>query len=171
MKPAVSNATPLIYLAGIGRLDLLRVIFGKVLIPEEVKREVVDEGKRLGRPDAWVIEKALEDGWIEVHAAKAIHLPVALHPGEQAAVSLAKQKGVKVVLMDEPSARLAASLSGLEPRGTLYVLLQSLRQNELDLDGFLEVLCRLIEKGYRLREEVYLEVVRRARGIAERKGP
>jgi len=171
MKPAVANATPLIYLARVGRLDLLRAIFGKVLIPEEVRREVVDEGKRLGKPDASVVEKALEEKWIEVLSAEAIHLPVTLHPGERAVVSLAKQRGIKIVLMDEPSARLAARLSDLEPRGTLYVLLEALRRNQLDLDGFLDVLRRLVEQGYRLREEVYLEVVRRAREIAEGKDP
>ena len=84
MEPAVCNATPLIYLAKIGRLDLLRLVFGRVLIPEEVRREVVDEGKRLGKADASVVEAALQGGWIEVHQAKPVRMPIALHPGEEA---------------------------------------------------------------------------------------
>jgi hypothetical protein len=40
----VSNASPLIYLAKVGKLELLK-IFGEVVIPEEVKVEVVDSGR------------------------------------------------------------------------------------------------------------------------------
>ena len=39
----VSNATPLIYLAKVGKLDLLK-IFSRVVIPKEVKVGVVDRG-------------------------------------------------------------------------------------------------------------------------------
>ena len=47
MNKVVSNATPLIYLAKVDKLNLLKSVFSNVFIPEEVKREVVDEGKRL----------------------------------------------------------------------------------------------------------------------------
>ena len=36
----VSDTTPLSELAKVGRLDLLREVFGRVIIPEEVYREV-----------------------------------------------------------------------------------------------------------------------------------
>ena len=49
MSGVVSNATPLIYLAKIGKIDLLRKVFKEVFIPEEVKVEAVDEGKSWGR--------------------------------------------------------------------------------------------------------------------------
>jgi predicted nucleic acid-binding protein len=171
MEPAVCNATPLIYLAKVGRLDLLRLVFVKVLIPEEVRHEVVDEGRRLGKADASVVEAALQGGWIEAHQAKPIRMPIALHQGEEAVISLAKEKGIRIVVMDEPSARLAARLCGLEPRGTLYVLLEALKRGELNLEELLGILGQLVEKGYRLREEVYLEVVRRARVLAEGRDP
>ncbi len=41
----VSNASPLINLARIGRLDLLPRIFGRLFIPEAVWQEVVVEGQ------------------------------------------------------------------------------------------------------------------------------
>jgi len=44
----VFNATPLICLAEIGRIYLLRKVFGEVFVPEEVKVEVVDKGRLLG---------------------------------------------------------------------------------------------------------------------------
>ncbi|GFP19862.1 hypothetical protein HKBW3S03_01366 [Candidatus Hakubella thermalkaliphila] len=57
----VSNATVLIGLAKIGKLDLLPGIFSKVYIPEEVFKELVPE--RSKKPGSWEIEKA---EWLEM---------------------------------------------------------------------------------------------------------
>ena len=43
---AVSNSGPLIHLARIGRLNLLRQLLGAVAIPVDVKIEVVDREKK-----------------------------------------------------------------------------------------------------------------------------
>jgi len=40
----VCNASPLINLARIGQLDLLRQLYGTLVIPEAVWRETVEEG-------------------------------------------------------------------------------------------------------------------------------
>lgn len=163
MGSIVSNATPLIYLAKIRKVGLLKTVFGSVFIPEEVKIEVVDRGKELGERDAYVVEKAIKDGWLEVSRAELLEVPIRLEPGEAAVLSLAKKLGVREVLIDEVSARTAAKLMGLTPRGTIYVLLKTLEKKEMDLDEFLTALKELIKRGFRLKEEVYLEAVRRAR--------
>ncbi len=46
----VSNASPLINLARIGKLDLLHDLYGELIIPEAVWREVVVDGA--GQPGA-----------------------------------------------------------------------------------------------------------------------
>lgn len=161
----VSNATPLIYLSKVGKLELLKRIFGEVYIPEEVRVEVVDKGKELRRGDALIIERAIEDGWIKVSKVKPMKLPIELEAGEVAAISLAKRSGAQEVLMDEVSARTAARLLGLEPRGTVFVLLKTLEGGEMDLDEFLKTLDELVKHGFRLREEVYIEAIREARKI------
>ena len=166
MQRVVSNATPLIYLAKAGRIDLLKKIFGHILIPLEVKVEVVDNGKLLGEKDAYVVENAIGEGWIEVLETDTLSLPIMLDKGEAATLSLAKKLGVEVVLVDEVLARSAAKLLGLTPRGTIFVLLVALKRKKLNLDEFLEVLDELINQGFRLKEEVYLEAVREATKIA-----
>lgn len=167
MGGIVSNATPLIYLAKIGRINLLRKVFGEVFIPEEVKIEVVDRGKQLGERDAYVIEKAIGDGWLKVLSVEIMEVPIKLEPGEVAVLSLAKRLGLREVLMDEVSARTVARLLGLIPRGTIFVLLKALEKKEVDLNKFLEVLNELIRHGFRMKEEVYLEAVRKARQIVK----
>lgn len=166
MGSIVSNASPLIYLAKVGRIDFLREVFGEVFVPEEVKVEVVDKGKLLGEKDAYVVEKAIAEGWIKVHVTEVLEVPIKLERGEAAALSLAKKLGIKEVLVDEASARAAARLMDLTPRGTIFVLLKVLERKIIDLDGFLEVLDQLIRHGFRLKEEVYVEAVRTARRIA-----
>jgi len=170
MRGVVSNATPLIYLAKTGRIDLLRKVFGTVFIPEEVRVEVVDKGKLLKEKDAYTIEKAIHEGWLKVFAAKTIKVPIKLEKGEVAALSLAKKLKLNVVLLDEVSARSAARLLDLTPRGTVFVLLKALEKKEIGLDEFLEVLSQLISEGFRLKEEVYVEAVKEAKRISSEAG-
>jgi len=165
MSSIVSNATTLIYLAKIGRIDLLKKVFGEVFIPEEVKIEVVNRGKQSGEKDAYLIEKAINEGWLKVSKTKIIEIPIKLELGEAAVLSLAKNLGLKEVLMDEIPARTAARLLDLTPRGTIYVLLKALEKKEIDSNKFLEILNELVKHGFRLKEEVYLEAVRKAREI------
>ena len=168
MSGVVSNATTLIYLAKIGRIDLLRKVFGEVFVPEEVRIEVVDKGKQLGEGDAYVVEKAIKDGWLKVLSVEALEIPIKLEPGEIAVLSLSRRQGLREVLVDEISARTAARLMGLIPRGTIYVLLKALEIREVNLSEFLDALSDLVKHGFRLKEEVYLEDVREARNIAEK---
>jgi len=166
MSGIVSNATPLIYLAKIGRIDLLQKVFGEVFIPEEVKIEVVDKGKQLGEKDSYIIERAITDGWLKVLNAQLVEVPIKLEPGELAVLSLAKSLRLRDVLIDEVSARTAARLLNLKPRGTIFILLKALEKKKIDLNEFLEALNELIKNGFRLKEEVYVEAVRESRKIA-----
>jgi uncharacterized protein len=45
MPKVVSNSSPLIHLAKIGLLDLLAEQFGRIIVPEAVWREAVEEGR------------------------------------------------------------------------------------------------------------------------------
>jgi len=166
MGGIVSNASPLIYLAKVGRMGLLRKAFGEVFIPDEVKVEVVDRGKELGEGDAYAIERAINEGWLKVSSAEPMEIPIRLESGEAAVLSLAKKLGLREVLVDEVSARTAARLLDLTPRGTVFVLLRALERREVDLNEFLDLLSKMIRQGFRLKEEVYVEVVREARRIA-----
>jgi hypothetical protein len=58
-RVVVSDSTPLIYLAKIGRLDVIKNVFGEILIPEAVFCEAVTQGKALNMSDASIIEMAV----------------------------------------------------------------------------------------------------------------
>jgi predicted nucleic acid-binding protein len=61
-----SDAVPLIHLARINKLYLLKKLFKKVATTPNVKRKADDEGVKLGDSDAQIIGKAIEEGWIIV---------------------------------------------------------------------------------------------------------
>jgi predicted nucleic acid-binding protein len=63
MPEAISDSSTLIHLAGIGRLELLKEFYGKILITPTVWDEVVVEGQ--GRAGAGEVNGANNAGWIE----------------------------------------------------------------------------------------------------------
>ena len=167
MNRVISNATPLIYLAKADRLGLFHSIFEEILIPEAVYVEVVSKGKQLGQTDAFLVEKAIEDGWIavhRVHGTKSISVP--LHPGEVEVISLALESGIGLLIMDDARARAVAEMAGLSPRGTLWLLLKAVKENLLSFDSFLTTLEAITRHGFYLGEELYLRVIREARRLS-----
>ena len=160
----ISNSTILIYLARIGRLTLLKRLFKEVLIPTEVFNEVIIKGKEHQHPDAFVIEKAVEDGWIKVKNARAIKEleEFGIDAGEAHAISLAKELGISV-LLDQTHARIAARALGLKPRGTIFVLAAALQRKFLTQEEYQDSLEELVKAGFRMSDEVYLEAIRMGR--------
>lgn len=166
MSKIVSNATPLIHLAKIKKYSLLKSLFDKIIISQEVKIEIVDEGKKLKKPDALLIEREIEDGFIEVmKIEKLVETSLELELGELSTLSLAKKLKIDEVLIDETLGRSAARIIGLVPKGTLYVLLKNLKLKEITFDDFLNILNELIESGFRLKEEIYIKVIEEAKKI------
>ncbi|NAS89571.1 DUF3368 domain-containing protein [ANME-1 cluster archaeon AG-394-G21] len=158
----VSNATPLIYLAKLGRLALLKDFFQEVIIPEEVKREVVDQGKEQNSIDAFVVEEAIKEGWIKIKKVQIREDIEALgiDKGEAEAIILAVELSSDDILVDQTHARFAATIFGLKPKGTIYVLLRALKEDLFDYDDYLKILEDLVRSGFRMSDEVYLEAVR-----------
>ena len=59
---AVIDASSLMILARVDALETLSHIYGPVAVTDAVFSEVVVEGKKLGKTDAWLVEAALEKG-------------------------------------------------------------------------------------------------------------
>ena len=102
----VSNSSPLIALARIGRLNLLASFCKRILIPAEVQYEVTVAGR--GLPGAEEVRKA---PWIEVVPQKSPADPSltqacqSLGAGERGAILLAKSLEADLVLLDDRKAR------------------------------------------------------------------
>lgn len=152
----VSDASPLINMAKAGKLNLLRELFGKVLIEEEVKRETIDRGKEEGAPDALVIEDALKEGWIEVDKINEEKSFTGIHKGEGNSILLAK-KHKCLVLIDEEDAREVARAMGLKVRGSLYVLKKAVERGLISKDDAIRTLDEMIEDSFRISTRIYMK--------------
>ena len=108
----VSNTSPIINLAAIGKLEILQKLYEKIFIPQAVHYEISIAGK--GKPGALEIEK-LE--WIEVKEVTNHKLVKALQmeldEGEAEAITLAIGLKSELLLLDEPQGRKVASNLGL----------------------------------------------------------
>ncbi|MDO8661234.1 MAG: DUF3368 domain-containing protein, partial [Candidatus Woesearchaeota archaeon] len=153
----VCNASPLIYLSKLGRLDLLHDLFKKILIPEQVWQEVVIQGKKDFPVEAGRVEQASNQGWLFCETIPSNSRFPEIHAGEAAVIELALKKKIKVVLMDDAAGRQIAENSGLQVRGTLFVLLESCKTGTLSKKQCEELLNNLIQSGFRVRTEVYAQ--------------
>lgn len=119
----VSNASPLINLARIGKLGLLRDLYEELTIPDAVWREVVLEGA--GQPGADEIESA---AWILRQAAGNRELVRALRQdldaGEAEAIALSLEIGADLLLIDEHLGRDTARHLGLRYIGLIGALVE-----------------------------------------------
>lgn len=123
MANIVSNTGPIIALAGIGQLDLLRSLFGAVIIPPAVAAEIKDEKS---------IRALRQAEWISVRPASGV-LAVQLlldeiDAGESEAIVLAQELQAELLLLDERAATRKARAIGLQTIGTLGLLLLAKEQ-------------------------------------------
>ena len=145
MPEVVSNSSPLIHLAKIGKLELLESIFGVVTIPGAVYDECVAQGG--GREEAKDIENA---SWLRVEKATNQNLVTLLRSeldrGEAEAIALALERDAALVLLDDAEGREKARLYDLPITGTVGLLLRAKREGLLG--SFDDTLLKLRQSGF-----------------------
>ena len=123
----VSNSSALINLARIGKLTLLRELFGVLIVPDAVWQEVVVEGA--GQPGADEVRSA---EWIQRQAVMNTQLVQALQQdldaGEAEAIALSLELGADLLLMDENLGRQTARHLGLRYIGLIGALVMAKRR-------------------------------------------
>jgi hypothetical protein len=155
MAPVVADASALLALSKLDRLELLRDLFQQVSIPPTVSHEISRTLPRL--PD-----------WIQVvvpHSVGASREVVGLHQGEIEAIALALEVSASLLILDDLAARRHALGLGLAIIGTAGVLVMAKRSNLIP--SVREALDALRRGGFRLRQDVYDQILIDA-GEAER---
>jgi predicted nucleic acid-binding protein len=132
MAVVVADAGPLRYLILIDEIELLPRLFGKIVLPDVVRDELI--APRTPREvSAWL---ATSPPWLETRSTLVAEaqLPRKLDDGERAAIALAMELGASLILMDDRAGVEAARLRGLQVTGTLGVLLRAASRGFLDLE-------------------------------------
>jgi len=164
---AVVNASPLIFLAKLERLDALRV-FERVLTTPVVVAEV-ELGLEQGYREALSVQRAIDEGAIVVRRAPELTLPPPrLDPGELSVISLARRTPGSTVVIDDLPAIRAAKHLGLRVRSTPFVLLDNLHEGKMDATEFRGMLERLVGLDYYLSASLLLFLMEAAQRLERR---
>lgn len=120
----VSNTGPLIALAKTDRLALLRQLFGEVLIPVVVQRELLGKsGTEAGRLDT-ALSDFVHVADLDHYAPEIMVATLGLDAGERDAVALAYQKGLPLVI-DDRAGRRSAQRLGMKITGIAGIMIQA----------------------------------------------
>jgi predicted nucleic acid-binding protein len=154
----VCNASPLINLARIDKLDLLRQLYGRLLVPEAVWQEVVIQGA--GQPGATQVETAT---WIQraqvQNRALVQSLCQDLDAGEAESIALALEAKAQLLLMDERLGRETARHLGLQYVGLIGVLIEAKHKGLIDQVGPLLVALRA-QAGFHISKVLYERILK-----------
>ena len=131
---------------------------------KSVYREVVDEGKKSGRPEVFVIEALVRSGEIKIKEPSnkryISHLREnpKIHEADADVLALAHELD-GVALMDDEEARGMAEIEGIEHHGTIYLLLRMKKMELLTKEEALAGLNEMIRMGWRCSTELYAEIL------------
>jgi predicted nucleic acid-binding protein len=155
----VVNASPLIHLARVSLLELLRGLDRgiAVIVPAVVLDEVVRGARH--DPTGGLVEAAARD-WLTVVPTPTPHPDVnraRIDAGEIAVLSIARLAPGSAVVLDDRAARAEADRLGIPKTGTLRLLLEA---KELGIIPSVRVSLEVLgAQGMRLSNDVWQEVL------------
>lgn len=155
MTVVVADTSPLNYLVLIGQIEILQVLYGRVLVPSEVLAELADSGAPPEVSD-WIQARP---EWLQVRAAQADQNDPALQeidPGERAAILLAQEEPDVLLLIDDAAGREEADRRHIPNTGTLGVLRAAALRQLVDLPVALD---RLAATNFRVSQSLIEELL------------
>ncbi|OGO33398.1 MAG: hypothetical protein A2Z03_03215 [Chloroflexi bacterium RBG_16_56_8] len=157
-RVVIANTTPIIALALIGKLDLLKQLYGEIIIPIAVQAEVLSGGTTgVG------VAELQRSSWIRVTTLTdptRADLLSDLDRGEAEVIALAQELNAGLIIIDERLARQHAKRLGLKLTGTLGILLES-KQKGL-VAAVKPLVDQLLQGGIRLGDALIAETLRLA---------
>ena len=164
VKPLVFNSTPLIYLTKAGLSRVFEGLQGEKLTSPVVKREVVDEGRRKGVPDAIVLNKLFMNGVFRVcepvdkkFLARLLETR-GLHLADAEVLALAHERsGIAVV--DDEVARKTAKVYGVDYVGSPYILMRAVCEGLISKAKAKQAVNDMVSAGWRCNVESYAKIM------------
>ena len=147
----VSDTSPINYLILIGAIDVLPLVFDRVLIPAAV----LDELSHAKTPDMvrfWIKDAPV---WLEVRDVRVEFNEPGVDKGEAAAITLAVQLGA-LALIDDRRGREFAISKGLSVVGTIGFLEEAGRRGHID---FLLAIRKLQMTNYHIAREILDRII------------
>ena len=146
----VADSGPLHYLILLDQTELLHRLYGQVIVPEAVLRELTS-GRTpqpvrhwLSKPPSWLRVQAVSPSQLEL-------ITDDLDLGEREAIALAHLLQADLLLIDESSGRAEARRRSLRVTGTLGILRIAAEKELIDIS---KVLARLRDTNFYVAEDL-----------------
>jgi predicted nucleic acid-binding protein len=156
----IADTGPVNYLLLIGHIEILPVLFEKVILPSAVKDELANPDTPLSVRD-WMADPP---AWVEVRHTMSPLTDASLRElgaGETEAITLATELHADLLLMDDRRGVAAALQRGLAVTGTMGLLARAARRGILDLA---EAFDRLKRTNFRYRQDLMDALLSEASG-------
>ncbi|WP_101295158.1 hypothetical protein [Halegenticoccus soli] len=160
----VVDSSALIPLAWVGRLDLVTTAFDEIRTTEEVRGEVLTEGKR----GTAALDGFLED--VTVHETPEAADKVASMEGiavADASVILLAEADEEILLANNKGLIEVARSHGVECWWVTTLLLRCAKEGDVTADEATDVLYDLVDEGMNLHPKVYARVQKKLRELGE----
>ncbi|MEF8787152.1 MAG: hypothetical protein V5A45_14565 [Haloarculaceae archaeon] len=160
----VVDSSALIPLAWVGRLDLISTAFEDIRTTEEVREEVLTEGKR----GTAALDEFLEG--VAVHNTPAAADEVASMEGitvADASVILLAEDDEEVLLANDKGLIEVARSHGVECWWVTTLLLSCTKEGDLTADEATNLLYDLVDEGVNLHPKVYAQVQKKLRELGD----
>lgn len=155
----VADASPLIFLAKVRRLELIGYLWGAdIRVPGSVAREVLAVGTD-------PVEVDVLNGFLRQCRVEKVRQPrrfaTAMSQADNEVLTLAVRMGAHLILCDDKLTRRMAEAEGIRPIGTLGVLLKAMQREMITPHDARRLLDELIEShGFRISIGVYQAALR-----------
>ncbi|MCZ7637686.1 MAG: DUF3368 domain-containing protein [Verrucomicrobia bacterium] len=152
----VADTGPVNYLILSGHIGVISPLYGSLLLPPAVHRELLHPGAP-AQVRRWAGQLP---AWAEVRPPKDTSRFAELGPGEREAISLALEAKAEVLLIDETKGRETAIANGVRVKGILGVLEEAADQRLVNLP---EAITKLRATNIFLADDVVQMVLDRHR--------
>ena len=153
----IFDSSSLIYFGKIELLGKMGLIPGNKFLSEEVYKEVVEMGINKNESEADYINNLIEKKIFFVRKVTVVHFNENhLSAADASVLNLARElKGMAII--DESYARNIAKSSGIERRGSLYIILKMVKNKLMTQEEALSCLNKIIDLGFYLSTTKYNE--------------
>jgi len=155
----IVDSSALIPLSRVGRLDLLRAMYGRVKTTRDVYRECIDEGA--ARPGVDALREACQT-WIEVmrppKGASRLADAEGIEPAD-ASLLLACERARDVLLTNDDHLMRVARARGVRGRWLTGFVIAAARQGLLTPAEAKDLVTQLVGEGLWLAPEVFVAVL------------
>lgn len=154
-RTVISNSTVIIAFSIIEKLDILKNLYGEIILAEEVYNELLKGQNKPG-------SNISDFDWIKIKNSNNLvlieYLSFNIHKGEAETISLAEELKADLLLLDDYWARKFAEYRGFKITGTVGILVKA--KNEGLIPSIKPYLEKLNSCNFRISDELYTQALK-----------